>query len=330
MSGTGNYGLKAIEWGGARKALLRLGATENGVTSGHLRQRLRLPSGTVIEMGEATNPRQRAHRGEIGRLLQSVEAEGLQPLIFVAALDAAGGAVWLRRGAEVDAMRKFLRHWPGKTTDRASWTAIWQAYCERGLDEQPEPEPEPVEEPKPEQRWFTVAEVTELAGTPTKVAADRLRHALKAPRPRYPFAALIDAGEVADIPKPPGLKARYPTVLGLSEHAAEIAADWLADTARGEPQADEELPAPEKLQEAPHEEPEAPAAAVVAEEQAEPLAERAPASSPWPEVGDGPAWALVSLCRRYGATWVFDGYAIDVDATLLRLKAVFDREDWQP
>jgi hypothetical protein len=131
-TGVGACGLKAVEWGGARKALRRLGAVDDGVTAKHKNVAMRLPTGVSVELGKAVELRGRAHRGRVGALLAQLEAGGLPALLFVAALEVAGGAVWQHRPAEVDRMRQVLRHWPGRTTDEASWRAIMAAYHQRG------------------------------------------------------------------------------------------------------------------------------------------------------------------------------------------------------
>jgi hypothetical protein len=299
----GRLGLKAIEWGPARRALARLGAQHSGTTAKHGVYTMVLPNGRQIPLGKASEPQGRAHRHAVATLLGVLEGAEVPLLTFLAVLDAEGGAVWVKPPPGLSAMREIVEIVDLSTPE--GWREAVDRYASASPPE-PEPEPEPVVEPEPElpiERWLVASEVVQLAGS-TKGGRYRLMRAVQRRTP--PFDALIDEGAIRQVPRPAGMPGRYQTVLGFTEQAAMAAAEWLAGWVI------EEAGAPEMPQEAPQVEPGPQGPAPAVEAPAVALAKPGRTFA-------APAEALLELCRWHGVEPVFVGFGIDVEATVLLL-----------
>jgi hypothetical protein len=317
-AGTGSFGLKAITWGPARRALLKLGAVAVGTTTKHGNYLVELPNGRKVEMGKADDLLGRAHKGRAGALLAKLDEAGLDPLLFLAVLDRLGGAVWIQRPELVDVMQQAIDEINGHVVGPERWRSACQrmqellATMEPAPEPAPEPEPQPEPAPEPEPtegRWLIVSEVVALSGVPEEVkrkAASRLRYITSSKQ--GPFATMPE-GETRMIERPTTSAGRWPQVLAYSERAAMEAAEWLSREYAGvpvpleAPQGPVEVAPPLDQGSVPVE---------VVEAHAAPQALQAP-------VYGGPGEALLALCRWHGVEPVFEGFSIDVPATVMRL-----------
>ena len=188
------FGTRKTSWDDIRKTLKRFGAKEMRTTGGHNNVMMELPTGTTVMTGKPNGRHKRSHpvmKEGLRSVLSAVAEAGLDPQLFLAALDNDGGITWYQRPEEVEAMARFLRDERPPLDTPTDWKRALQAYADSL------PVPTPPEEPK--------LQVDLTEEEPVQTAT---------PAPPEPIYSTMDVMDLAGVPRGSALRNRVVAAVG--------------------------------------------------------------------------------------------------------------------